>query len=211
MHDVSVVQRGVLVRRGLRLEYFTVAWNVVEGLIAIAAGSFAGSILLVGFGLDSFIEVTSGSVLLWRISVDADEEARERNETYALRVVGICFLALAAYIAYESAADLWRKRAPEHSAPGILLACVSLVVMPLLSWAKRNVGHAIGSAAMRADAKQTEFCAYLSAILLIGLLSNALFGAWWADPVAALVMVPIIAREGIQSLRRRPCKDCAAG
>lgn len=206
-----MVQRDVLVQRGRRLEYFTVGWNVVEGLVAIAAGVFAGSISLVGFGLDSFIEVTSGSVLLWRISVDADEEARARNETFALRVVGICFLVLAAYIAYESAVDLWRNRAPERSAPGILLACVSLLVMPLLSRAKRNVGHDIGSAAMCADSEQTEFCAYLSAILLIGLLANALFGAWWADPIAALVMVPIIAREGIRSFRGRPCTNCTAG
>src|SRR5580693_4195519 len=138
------------------------------------------------------------------MSVDTDASARERNEKRALKIVGICFLGLAAYIAYESVSDLWLRRAPEHSIPGIALACVSLVVMPLLSRAKRKVGRALGSAAMHADAKQTEFCTYLSAVVLTGLLLNALFGLWWADPVAALVMGPIIAKEGIEGLRRLP-------
>jgi divalent metal cation (Fe/Co/Zn/Cd) transporter len=138
------------------------------------------------------------------MSVDTDASARERNEKRALKIVGICFLGLAAYIAYESVSDLWLRRAPEHSIPGIALACVSLVVMPLLSRAKRKVGRALGSAAMHADAKQTEFCTYLSAVVLTGLLLNALFGLWWADPVAALVMAPIIAKEGIEGLRRLP-------
>jgi divalent metal cation (Fe/Co/Zn/Cd) transporter len=138
------------------------------------------------------------------MSVDTDASARERNEKRALKIVGICFLGLAAYIAYESVSDLWLRRAPEHSIPGIALACVSLVVMPLLSRAKRKVGRALGSAAMHADAKQTKFCTYLSAVVLTGLLLNALFGLWWADPVAALVMAPIIAKEGIEGLRRLP-------
>src|SRR5881397_697195 len=139
------------------------------------------------------------------MSVDAEIQRRERNERRALKIVGICFLFLAAYVAYESASDLWSKRASEHSIPGIVLACVSLVVMPLLSGAKRKVGNALGSAAMHADAKQTEFCTYLSAILLAGLLLNAFFGLWWADPAAALIMVPIIAREGFDGLRGRAC------
>jgi divalent metal cation (Fe/Co/Zn/Cd) transporter len=168
----------------------------------------ARSISLVGFGIDSFIEVTSGSVLLWRISVDAQVQRRELNEKRALKIVGVCFLFLAAYIAYESAMDLRSRRAPEHSIPGIVLACVSLVVMPLLSRAKRKVGSAMASAAMHADAKQTEFCTYLSAILLAGLLLNALFGLWWADPAAALIMVPIIAKEGIGGLQGKACDDC---
>jgi divalent metal cation (Fe/Co/Zn/Cd) transporter len=192
------------VRHGRRLEYFTIAWNLWEGFVAVIAGAVAGSISLVGFGIDSFIEVTSGSTLLWRISVDTDASARERNEKRALKIVGICFLGLAAYIAYESVSDLWLRRAPEHSLPGIAPACVSLVVMPLLSRAKRKVGRALGSAAMHADAKQTEFCTYLSVIVLTGLLLNALFGLWWADPVAALVMAPIIAKEGIEGMRRLP-------
>ena len=208
MGEIAVLDRRESVRQGRRLEYFTIAWNTVEGLIAVVAGVIAGSISLVGFGIDSFIEVTSGSVLLWRMSVDARVRDRERNEKRALKVVGICFLALAAYIAYESATDLWSKRTPEHSIPGMILACVSLVVMPLLSRAKRRIGLELGSAAMRADAKQTEFCTYLSAILLGGLLLNAIFGLWWADPVAGLIMVPIISKEGLEGLQGKACEEC---
>ncbi len=199
-----------LPKSGFRKEYFTIAWNGLEGLVAVIAGVVAGSISLVGFGIDSFIEVTSGLTLLWRMSVDTDVPGRERNEKRALKIVGICFIGLAAYIAYESALDLWSRRAPEHSIPGIILACVSLIVMPLLSRAKRKVGRALGSAAMHADAKQTEFCTYLSAILLAGLLLNTLFGVWWADPVAALIMVPIIAKEGIEGLQGKACVECSA-
>jgi divalent metal cation (Fe/Co/Zn/Cd) transporter len=210
MNQSAVLARGLAVRLGRRLEYFTVGWNALEGLTAVIAGAFAGSISLVGFGIDSFIEVTSGAVLLWRMSVDADIHRRGQNEKRALQIVGACFLGLASYIAYESAMDLWSKRAPEHSIAGIILACVSLAVMPLLSRAKRKVGHALGSAAMHADAKQTEFCTYLSCILLAGLLLNAFFGLWWADPVAGLVMVPIIAKEGIEGLQGKACDDCCA-
>jgi divalent metal cation (Fe/Co/Zn/Cd) transporter len=209
MAEAATLERKAVVLHGRRLEYFTVAWNAVEGFVAVIAGLVAGSISLVGFGIDSFIEVTSGSVLLWRMSVDEDVHRRERNERRALRIVGVCFLLLAAYIAYESVLDLWSGRAPEHSIPGIVLACVSLVVMPLLSRAKRKVGNALGSAAMHADAKQTEFCTYLSAILLGGLLLNAFFGLWWADPAAALIMVPIIAKEGIEGLQGKACDDCS--
>jgi divalent metal cation (Fe/Co/Zn/Cd) transporter len=210
MGEGAVFDRTAVVRQARRLEYFTVGWNVIEGLVAVVAGLVAGSISLVGFGIDSFIEVTSGSVLLWRMSVDANGQDRDRNEKRALKAVGICFLALAAYIAYESVTDLWLNRSPEQSIPGIILACVSLVVMPLLSRAKRRVGQSLGSAAMYADAKQTEFCTYLSAILLVGLLLNALLGLWWADAAAGLVMVPIIAKEGIEGLQGKTCDNCAA-
>jgi divalent metal cation (Fe/Co/Zn/Cd) transporter len=210
MAETTVLERTAVVLRARRLEYFTIGWNALEGLVAVVAGAIAGSISLVGFGIDSFIEVTSGSVLLWRMSVDAEVQRRDLNERRALRIVGVCFLLLAAYIAYESALDLWSRRAGEHSIPGIILACVSLIVMPLLSRAKRKVGRALGSAAMHADAKQTEFCTYLSAILLAGLLLNTLFGLWWADPVAALIMVPIIAKEGIEGLQGKACDECSA-
>lgn len=210
MAEEITTDRIALARRGRKLEYFTIAWNSLEGAVAVVAGLIAGSISLVGFGIDSFIEVTSGATLLWRMSVDADVHRRERSERLALRIIGICFITLAAYIAYESVADLIRRQTPEHSIPGIVLACVSLLVMPLLSRAKRRVGIALGSAAMHADAKQTDFCAYLSAILLGGLLLNALFGLWWADPVAALIMAPVIGKEGIEAIRGRTCRDCAA-
>ena len=146
--------------------------------------------------------------MLWRMSVDANVRDRERNEKQALKLVGICFLALATYIVYESGMDLWFKRTPEHSIPGIILACISLVVMPLLSRAKRKVGHSLGSAAMHADAKQSQFCAYLSAILLAGLILKALFDLWWADAAAALIMVPIIAKEGVEGLQSKTCNHC---
>ena len=208
MSESTILARAAVAQRGRKLEYFTIAWNVVEGLLAIALGAIAGSISLVGFGLDSFIEVMSGAALLWRVSVDADEERRELNERRALRMVGVCFLLLALYITYESVTDLWHKQAPEHSVPGIILACVSLAVMPILSRAKRKVGRELNSVAMQADAKQTDFCVYLSAILVVGLVLNALFNFWWADPVGALVMVPLIAREGTEALRGEKCNNC---
>jgi divalent metal cation (Fe/Co/Zn/Cd) transporter len=211
MATIDTLERPAAVLRGRRLEYFTVVWNALEGLVAVVAGIVAGSISLVGFGIDSFIEVASGSVLLWRMSVDSDVHRREANEKWALRIVGACFLVLGAYIGYDSMSDLWSKRAPEHSIAGIILACVSLVVMPMLARAKRKVGCTLGSAAMNADAKQTEFCTYLSAILLAGLLLNAFFGLWWADPLAALIMVPIIAKEGIEGVQGKACNDCCGG
>ena len=201
------MSRQAIARRGKRLEYFTIAWNSLEGLVAVVAGAFAGSISLVGFGIDSFIEVTSGVVLLWRMAVDADVQRRERNEKLSLRIVGVCFLALVVYVGYESIYDLVSRKAPEHSVPGILLACVSLIVMPLLSQAKKKVAEELGSAAMHADAKQTDFCVYLSAILLIGLLFNAALGWWWADPAAALIMVPLIAKEGVEAMKGETCCD----
>jgi divalent metal cation (Fe/Co/Zn/Cd) transporter len=202
-----VLDRRAVALRGRRLEYFTVAWNSVEGLVAVVAGALAGSISLVGFGIDSFIEVTSGAVLLWRMVVDADVRKREQNEKLSLRIVGISFLALAVYVGYESVSDLVIGKAPEHSIPGIVLACVSLVVMPLLSRSKRRVANELGSSAMHADAKQTDFCVYLSAILLFGLLLNAALGWWWADPGAALIMVPLIAREGVAAMQGETCCD----
>lgn len=157
MAQALIPDRAILARRGRRLEYFTIGWNSLEGLVAVLAGMVAGSISLTGFGIDSFIEITSGAALLWRMSVDRNAERREANERIALRVVGLCFLALAGYVAYESIADLARRNTAEHSMPGIALACVSLVVMPMLSRAKRKVGSALGSAAMHADAKQTDW------------------------------------------------------
>ena len=210
MSESAILVRAAAARRGRKLEYFTIAWNAIEGLLAVIFGAIAGSISLVGFGLDSFLELMSGSVLLWRMSADADVARREVNERRALRIVGICFLLLAVYIGFESSADLMGKRAPEHSLPGIILACVSLAVMPILSSAKRRVGHELNSRAMQADAKQTDFCAYLSAFLGVGLVLNILFNLWWADPAAALLMVPLIAREGIEALRGHQCADCHA-
>lgn len=212
--SLTVIDAGLLrenlVRRGKRLEYFTVAYNSLEGLISILAGLMAGSVSLVGFGLDSVIEVTSGAALLWRLHQDNHASRRDLLERRTLRIVGASFLALSAYITYDSLACLFQQEAPERSIPGIILAAVSLVVMPILARAKRQVAAGIESQAMRADARQTDFCTYLSAILLGGLVLNAALGWWWADPVAALVMVPIIAREGIEALKGKTC-GCGSG
>jgi divalent metal cation (Fe/Co/Zn/Cd) transporter len=203
----ATLDRQTMAKRGIRLSYFTIAWNSLEGLVAVVAGTVASSISLVGFGIDSFIEVISGTTLLWRMTVDADAQLRERNERLSLRIVGVCFFSLAVYVAYESCSDFITRKAPEHSIPGIILACISLVVMPILSRAKKKVGYKLRSAAMNADARQTDFCVYLSAILLGGLLLNAVLGWWWADPAAALIMVPIIAKEGLDGIRGKACCD----
>jgi divalent metal cation (Fe/Co/Zn/Cd) transporter len=195
--------RSAHIRRGLRLEYFTIAYNSIEALIALVSGAIAGSTALTGFGVDSVIEVSSGAALIWRLRSDSAD-----RERLTLRLVGASFVALAVYVAYEALETLLLQRAPERSLPGIALAAISLAVMPVLARAKRRVAAGISSAALTADARQTDFCAWLSAILLAGLLLNAILGWWWADPAAALVMVPIIAREGAQALRGKTC--CAS-
>ena len=190
------------VRRGRRLEYVTIVWNSLEAIIAVGAGLIAGSIALVGFGIDSVIEVSSGAILLWRLV------SGEHREDLALRLVGVSFLALAAYVAFGAVKSLWFGEPPEASYVGIALAALSVVVMPILARAKRKVAANLNSRAMTADSRQTDICAYLSAILLMGLGLNALFGWWWADPVAAIIMIPIIAKEGIEALRGETCDDC---
>jgi divalent metal cation (Fe/Co/Zn/Cd) transporter len=202
---IATPTRHDLVRRGQRLEYFTIAYNSAEGLISIVAGIVAGSVSLIGFGLDSLIEVTSGAALLWRLTHDLDRSRREQVERITLRIVGWCLVALAAYIVYESGSTLFRHEAAQRSIAGIIVAAVSVVVMPLLARAKRRVAAGIGSGAMNADSRQADFCTYLSAILLGGLLFNGLLGWWWADPVAGLVMVPIIAKEGVDGIRAKAC------
>lgn len=205
MAELVALNRSALARRGKRLEYFTIAWNSLEGLIAVVAGAMAGSISLIAFGIDSFIEVTSGGALLWRMSADADETRREKREAVSLKIVGVCFLALAVYVGFEALANLVGRKEPERSIPGIVLAVASVIAMPVLARAKRHVGVQLGSAAMAADAMQTQFCTILSAILLVGLLLNAAFGLWWADPAAALVMVPLIAQEGLEVVQGKTC------
>jgi divalent metal cation (Fe/Co/Zn/Cd) transporter len=205
---VTGTDRAITTRRGRWLEYFTIAWNLLEGLLSVIAGVLAGSTALVGFGIDSFIEVTSAGALLWRMAVDKDTDRRERNERLALRIVGMCFIGLAIYISIDSVKTLVTREAPQHSIFGIGVAVASLIAMPLLARAKRKVAGTIGSAAMHADSRQTDFCTYLSAILLGGLVLNWTFGWWWADPVAALVMVPIIVHEGVKGLCARSCTDC---
>jgi divalent metal cation (Fe/Co/Zn/Cd) transporter len=192
----------------MRLNVATLAYNSLEGIIAIAAGSVAGSIALVGFGLDSFIELVASVTALWRLSADVDPRRRERAERVSLRVIGLLFLALAAYVAADAGRALVTREAPSESVVGIALAALSVVVMPLLARAKRGVALEMRSQALAAEAKQTSLCAYLSVILLAGLALNAVAGWWWADPVAGLAMVPIIAREGIAGLKGKVCDEC---
>src|SRR2546425_10515904 len=206
MMNVTAGNRRQLIRRGERLEYVTIGWNSLEALVSILAGFIAGSVSLIGFGLDSLIEVTSGAALLWRLHHDLNPSGRDQIERTTLRTVGLCFIVLALYIAYDSVASLIRHEAPQRSMSGIMIAALSLVVMPLLARAKRRVADGIGSAAMHADSRQTDFCKYLSAIVLGGLLPNAVLGWWWADPVAGLVMVPIIVQEGMNGVKGKECR-----
>ena len=205
----SVIQtvRADFVRRGILLEYFTIGWNVVEGVVAVGSGIVAGSPSLVGFGFDSFIESASGVALLWRLRID-DEHLRERREQIALRLVGFCFLLLAAYILFDSIKTLIYHESPQTSVVGIAVTIVSLIIMPILARQKRKVARHIKSKALEADSRQTDLCVYLSAITLGGLMLNTLFGWWWADPVAALLMTTIIVKEGIEALRGETCDDC---
>ena len=211
MLEGTAVDRERFIRRGRRLEYFTIAWNGAEALGSMVAGLIAGSVALVGFGLDSIIEVASGTALLWRLHQDLDPSRRERVEGMALRIVGWCLVALAVYILYESCSTLIRRQAPQRTVAGIVVAATAAVVMPVLARAKRKVAAGIGSAAMHSDSRQADFCAYLSIILLGGLLLNAALGWWWADPLAGLVMVPIIGKEGVDGVHGRTCTgycDC---
>jgi len=187
---------------GRRLEHFTLGWNALEAVVAVGAGIYAGSTALIGFGLDSVIESLSGAVLLWRLW---DEKKGEDRERRALKLVGLSFLVLAVYVAYEAAETLIKQEPPHVSYVGIALAVASVIVMPLLARAKRNVATRLGSRALHADSRQTDICSYLSAILLLGLGANALCGWWWADPVAGLLMVPIIGKEGVDALRGESC------
>ncbi|HYA03619.1 MAG TPA: cation transporter [Syntrophobacteria bacterium] len=186
-------------RRGFRLVLGTMVYNMIEAVVALWAGYRAGSIALIGFGLDSFIEITAGAVLLWRMTVQlrgAEEERVERAERRVRRFVGVTFFGLAAYVAVDSLWTLWTREAPAESLIGIALAIASLIIMPLIAFGKMRTADAMGSKALRAEAKETLACSYLSFTLLVGLVLNALAGWWWADPVAALIMVPWLIHEG---------------
>ena len=185
----------------LALLWVTVAWNVVEGVIAIGAGAMAGSIALVGFGLDSFIEVTAAGILLWRLRLPEEDERAEQRERMARRLVGSTFLALAVYIGCQTAYVLMTGSEPDVSSIGMLLALVSLLIMPGLGLLKRWNARPLASPALIAESTETLVCSYLSATLFIGLSLNAVFGWWWADVAAALAMVPFIVLEGLEGLR----------
>ena len=192
-----------LSRRARQLAWATIAWNVIEAVVAITVGAAASSIALVGFGLDSTVEVLSAVVILWQLhGLAADRERR------ALRLIAVSFFALAVYVAVQAIVDLSSRAQPESAPVGIGLAIASLVVMPILAGAKRRTGRAMGSSTVVADSNQTKLCAYLSAILLGGLLLNASVGWWWADPLAALAIAVLAINEGREAWRGETCDDC---
>lgn len=200
----STEPRAELLARGLLLEYVTVGWNIIEGVIAIAAGAVSGSVALIGFGVDSFVESLSGGVLIWRLRAEhggADPERIEVIERRAEQLVGVLFLVLAAYVSFEALRGLLTGAQPDASAVGIVLTAVSIVVMLWLARAKRRVGVALGSRALIADAMQTLACWYLSTVALVGLVLNAALGWWWADSVAALAIAVLLLREGLEAIR----------
>lgn len=197
-------------RIGLWLVVATMAYNIIEAVISIWAGVSAESSALVGFGLDSVIESVAASVLLWRLGIEARGAAHEeveRAERRVHRVVGGTFLLLALYVSGEAGWTLWSQEAPEESVIGIVIAAASLVIMPAVSWGKLHAAKIIKSAALRAEAKETLACSYLSFALLLGLVANATAGWWWADPAAALLMVPWLVKEGREGLRGEACCD----
>lgn len=194
-------ERARLGRRARWLAGASVAYNAVEAVVAIAAGAAASSIALVGFGLDSVVEMASGLVIVWQFG----HRMPESQERRALRLIGVSFLALAAYVAFEALRGLTSATPAEASPVGIWLAAVSLVVMPMLATAKRRTGRALGSAAVTADSTQTWLCTYLSAVLLGGLVLNATLGWWWADPAVGLLIAAVAAREGVAAWRGQAC------
>lgn len=201
MTTVSPTRRTALARRVRWLVTATIAYNVVEAAVALTAGTMASSTALIGFGLDSVIEVASASAVAWQFSA-RDHEARER---VTLRIIAVSFFALAAYVSVESLRALFGGAEADHSTVGLVLAAVSLAVMPGLSYAQRRAGRELGSATAVADSKQTLLCTYLSAVLLVGLGLNSAFGISWADPVAALVIAAVAAKEGYDAWRGDAC------
>ena len=206
--------RQTLLARGVRLEGALIAWNVVEGIIAVSAGLVASSVALIGFGVDSFIEVTSAAIVLWRLWAelrDRRPERAEQRERTAARIAGTLLLVLAAYIVVDAGRRLLGfGEAADESLPGIVLTAASLVAMPLFGWAKLRTARQLHSGALRADAYETIACAWLSLATLIGLVLNATVGWAWADPAAALLIVPLVVREGWEGWQGNGCHTCGA-
>ena len=194
-------------RLAISLLWLTAAWNVVEGIVAVTSGILARSVALVGFGFDSFIEVTAALILLWRLSLPDHDERAEGRERAAHRVVGSTFIALSVYIATQAAYAIVAGEEPDESQVGLALSVLSLVVMPVLGLAKRRNALRLQSRALIAESTETLVCSYLSLTLFIGLAANAALGWWWADIAAALAMTPWIVREGLEGLRGEGCED----
>ncbi|WBB96433.1 cation transporter [Solwaraspora sp. WMMA2059] len=202
--ELSAARQATLARRIRWFVAATIAYNVIEAIVAISAGTVASSTALIGFGLDSVVEVASAAAVAWQFT-GADHERRESRERAALRVIAVSFFALAGYVGFESVRALLGAHRPDHSTVGLILAALSLAVMPVLSTAQRRAGRELGSVSAVADSKQTLLCTYLSAVLLGGLAVNSLFGWWWADPAAALVIAAVAVREGREAWRGDTC------
>ena len=199
--------RDAAVRRAKRLNQATIAWNAVEGVVAVAAGIAAGSVSLVGFGFDSAIEVSAALILAWRLHQERKEGCTQEADRLATRAIAVSFAVLAAYVAFDAVADLVNRSEPEPSVPGIVLAALSLAVMPSLARAKRRLAPVLGSAAAVADAKQTNLCALLSGVVLVGLAANAALDWWWADPTAGVAIAVIAAVEAVRTWRAESLED----
>lgn len=207
---MTIATRAQLLTRGLRLEYLTVGWNIVEGLVAVTAALAAGSVALLGFGIDSFVETASGLILVWRLHAERralDHERIEQVERRAQRLVAGSLVALAAYIVFDAITTLLAGERPGASPVGVALAAVSLAVMWWLARAKRRTAIALGSRAMQADAFQTTACWWLSLTVLAGVGLNTAFGLWWADPVAALIIPVFLLREAREAWEGEECDD----
>ncbi|MDQ3569175.1 MAG: cation transporter [Actinomycetota bacterium] len=205
------VARRLAVRRSRLLNRLTIGWNVAEGVVAVIAGTMAGSVSLVGFGLDSGIEVSAAVILAWRLGKEKGAGCMSHFDRRATRLIAVSFAVLAAYVGVESIRDLIGRQAPEASIVGIILAAVSLMVMPLLAGAKRRLAPALGSRAAASEANQTSLCALLSAVLLVGLDLNAVLGWWWADPFAGLLIATLAGMEAVRTWRAEALADTCCG
>lgn len=209
MECVDNCQRQPHNKRALVLSWITFGYNILEGIASIGFGLRAGSIALISFGLDSFIESLSGSVMIWRFSqTKLTEEQEEEVEKKAAKCVAYTFFILGAYISFQAIKDLVLMQAPEKSLPGIIIAIISIIVMPALFLAKKSTGKKLSSRSLIADSKQTLICVFLSIALLVGLALNYFFGLWWADPVASLVIVVFIIREGYKTYKEEELCEC---
>ncbi|GGI07125.1 cation diffusion facilitator family transporter [Egicoccus halophilus] len=208
---VTTPSRAEALRRVRRYNHLTIGWNVVEGVVAIGAGVVAGSIGLIAFGLDSAVEVSTSLVLAWRLAQERRGGCMDRYDRRATKLIAACFAVLAAYVAFEAVGQLLDRQAPDVSVVGMALAAVSVVVMPLLARAKKQLGPVLGSQAVVSESRQTELCAWLSAVLLVGLGLNATLGWWWADPVAALALAGFATREAVGTWRAEGLEDTCCG
>ncbi len=211
MPSATTLDRPRAVRRVRLYNNLTIGWNVLEGVVAVTAGIIAGSISLIAFGLDSGVEVSTSLVLAWRLAQERRGGCMAGYDERATRWIAACFALLAVYVSYEAIAQLLQQRAPEVSVPGIVLAAASIVVMPVLARAKKRLGPVLGSQAVVSESRQTELCAWLSGVVLIGLGLNALLGWWWADPVAALAVAGFASFETVRTWRADQLEDTCCG